>query len=401
MSSYIKKLYGHSRLYINGVLLLLQSVFCLSSCDNREWDVPHYGQKELKEICFVADTIFLDGSRTSLLGQWLMTPETLCFFDECVVGVKVYSLSGDFVDEYVQEGRGPNEMISPSWISAYDPESRTFVIQDVNARLHRFDANFSCIWESRAAWFLTKSSRASNQKAMRKLYDYPDSEAHEIYEYNLDCHRIVATQNSIIMPIVSDHIKFNKYFITSHSREYFRTAHIFMQYETDSLDTAPLLFGNYPPVYKKGTLSMFSEYDFFQDKDTIFVSFAASPKIYKMLLDGTVLSSFGYPEKDITARYPAIRTFQAYEEKYREQRDKYGYYSRLSCYNGYVFRTCKLDGTHLWKLQVYERKNGNQIYDIEIPNNIEILGHADGFYYAAVGEDLEKECFIIIRFKLP
>ena len=73
-------------------------VFCLSSCDNREWDVPHYGRKELKEACFVADTIFMDGRRTSLLGQWLMTPETLCFFDECMVGVKVYSLSGDFID---------------------------------------------------------------------------------------------------------------------------------------------------------------------------------------------------------------------------------------------------------------------------------------------------------------
>ena len=400
MSISIRKWNWHNQFYFNGFLLLLMCVFCLSSCDNREWDVPHYGRKELKEACFVADTIFMDGRRTSLLGQWLMTPETLCFFDECMVGVKVYSLSGDFIDEYIHEGRGPGEMISPSWISDYDSESETFVIQDINARLYRFTANFSCIWESRAAWFLTKSSRISDNHAMRKLYDYPDSEAHEIYEYNLDCHRIVATQNSVIMPIVSDHIKFNKYYITSHSRKYFRTAHTFMRYGTDSLDKAPVLFGNYPPIYKKGTLSMFSDYDFFQDKDTLFVSFAASPKIYKMLLDGTILSSFGYSEKDITSRYPGIRTFQAYEEKYQVQREKFGYYSRLSCYNGYVFRTCKLDGNSLWKLQVYERENGNLVYDLIIPNNIEILGYADGFYYAVAGEDLEKERFIIIRFKL-
>ena len=119
-----------------------------------------------------------------------------------------------------------------------------------------------------------------------------------------------------------------------------------------------------------------------------------------MLLDGTILSSFGYSEKDITSRYPGIRTFQAYEEKYQVQREKFGYYSRLSCYNGYVFRTCKLDGNSLWKLQVYERENGNLVYDLIIPNNIEILGYADGFYYAVAGEDLEKERFIIIRFKL-
>lgn len=403
MSAYFKKYSGCSRLYIIRIILLsliiIEGISCESDVDAM-WDVPHYGRKDIHNHTFTADTLFLDGSKTSMIGQWLLASGQFYFFDECVVGVKVYSLSGDLVGEYIQEGRGPNEMFSPSWISAYDQESETFVIQDNNARLHRFDTTFTCLWETGAAWFLTKSNRVADNSAMRKLYDYPDPEAHEIYEYNLDCHRMLAKQNRIIMPIVSDHFKFNKYNINSHSRKYYREAHTFMQYVMDSLAIAPSLFGTYPPVYKKGTLSMFSEYDYFQDADSLFVSFAASPYIYKMLLDGTIVASFGSREEGISGRYPAIRTFRKYEEQYRHQRDECGYYSRLTYYNGYVFRTCKLDGKNGWKLQVYERGSGDQVYDILMPNDVEVLGYTDDFYYAFVREDLEKEKFIIIRFKI-
>ena len=119
-----------------------------------------------------------------------------------------------------------------------------------------------------------------------------------------------------------------------------------------------------------------------------------------MLLDGTVIGSFGWQEKEILGRYPAIRSFQEYEERYRSQRAEFGYYSRLSCFNNYVFRTCKLDGKTCWKLQVYERQSGDLVHDIMIPNNIEILGCVDDYYYAFVREDLENEHFILIRFKI-
>ena len=325
----------------------------------------------------------------------------MLFFDECLVGVKEYSLDGTFLGEHIRQGRGPDEMISPSWIAAYDEYTNVLLIQDAGAaHLHLYDMDYHRIWETHKPFYMLDSTVTASSATLQSLYYHPDPERYEMYEYNLDCHRMAISKGTIVMPIVSDHVRFNKYYLCANSKSYYEKAHTFLvaRIDTLSFDFSPI--GNYPPVYKKGTLSIFSEYDFFVQDGYIYISFAADPKIYKMNMSGTIISSFGFREGDIAGVYPDITTFEDYEKNYGKQRASFGYYGRMLYANGYIFRTCKLDTPDKYSLQIYEMTTCNLIADISMENNIELLGFHDGYYYAYIGDDLEQEVFKVVKFRI-
>lgn len=378
-------------------LLMILSYSCFGG--HTEWDVEHIGEQRIiiSDLCQV-DTVILDGRRTSLLGQWIMARDGFCFFDECLVGIKNFALNGEYLSEHLNHGRGPDEMISPAWVTAYDHVSNIFVLQDSNAYLHILDSTFHIIWETPHPWFVP--SLNGSQERMASLYLHPDEDAYEIYEYNMDCNRMQVLNGQLIMPIVSDHIRFNKYYKSQHSKKYFRKAHTMMLYPLRDTLTHPVLFGHYPPIYRQGDLAMFSEYDFFVDDSCIFLSFAADPNIYQMGFNGQVIRSFGTREEGISGKYPPIKTFEQYEREYKRQRLQFGYYGRLFCTNGLIFRTVKLDGQGAWRLQIYERETLLQVGEVSLSSEIEMLGYRDPYYYAYVGEDLKSDSFKIIRFSL-
>lgn len=363
--------------------------------------IPHLGERKICYTKVICDSIKIDGSQTSLLGQWIMAEDTLYFFDACIVGVKAFTLDGQFVSEHIHHGRGPNEMVSPAEIAAYDPVTKRFLIQDTGTgNIYCFDSSFKQVWKTSKPFYLTDTCSATEPGKWQDLLLHPDPERYEIYEYNIDCHRINCTGGHLILPIVSDHIKFNKYYLSANSKKYFRTAHLFLSARADSVLTRPKLIGHYPSLYKSGTLSMFSEYDFYTDNHEIVISFAADSLIYRMDADGAFLATFGYACDGISGKYPAIKSFEEYETSYKKQRSHLGFYQKLSRHNGLIFRTCQQDNGKSWRLQIYDEKTWDQIGDIPIGSSWEILGFKEGYYYALVGESLNTEEFYLLRFKL-
>ena len=378
------------------VLLMVGICSCLRNVPN--WDQGRIVSQE--NICihsFDADTIYCDGANSSLLGQWLLVDNALYFFDDCIVSAKKYSLDGHLLGDYLNQGRGPDEIASPAWISAYDREKNLFLIHDGGSGfLHYYDTLFVRKWRSHSSLYQMGSGKSYNY-----LLIHPDPELFDIYEYNFDCNRMVSQSGEMIMPVVSDHVYFNKYYPRAHNKRYYRKAHILVLGKREGKKMEMSVFGNYPPIYKSGGLTMFSEYDFSLDQDTVFVSFAADPSIYKIGKDGAVLGSFGLAEPSIEGQYPPVNSIEEYEREYRVQRRRYGYYNRLFVSDKYVFRTCKLDGEKQeWILQIYDRDKYGLIGRISLTCPGEILGVNGGCYYAFIGEDLDKEQFKLIKFSL-
>ena len=385
----------------SGTNCILSALVIMASCSSHDmWDVPHYGSKDVQITSFSCDTITLDAKRTSMLGEWLMVEDRLYFFDEAIVGVKEYGLEGEFIQEYIRHGRGPGEMVSSSWAASYDRRDSSFVLMDSGmAKIHGFDRSFKKEWESKSAFYLLDTDSLNHEAKWRDLLTHPSPERFEIYEYNMDCRRIASDSGKLYIPIVSDHIKFNKYYLAAGSRTYFREAYLFLKSNADREFSELRLLGHYPPAYRKGTLSVFSEYDFYPDEGGITVSFAADSLIYHFNRLGDVDYTFGCGDAKIAGRYPAVRSFEAYEKEYRAQRKEYGYYGRLVRSNGNVFRTCHLDKDGGWVLQIFDDGTKDMVGYIPIGGNWEILGYNDGLYYAYIGENLEEENFRIVRFK--
>ena len=374
--------------------LLLCSMGCANHDGAYYADIPHVGEKKVTITAIQADTIYPDAAQTSLLGEWLMKDSVLYFIDNYAVGVKAYDKDGNFISENIRQGKGPNEMTLPALISAFDEKNGNLVIHDKFYNILRFTPNYEMTYNSNKGW-LDKLDADFDKAAVQELYENPDPEVPQMYDYNLTVRRMLCRADTVYLPVVTEHVSYNGYETSCNARDFWRISYLFLTFAIDDLEGSHKLFGHYPPAYYKKNIPVFSTYDFCMDREFLYVSFAADPLIYALDKQGKVLFSFGFADPDIAGDYPQTTTLEEYDEEFERQRAQYGYYDRIFLVDDLLFRTCKTD-KNIWKLQLY--RDYDLVGDIVIDGPMEVLGEYDGRYYAFVDVDLANECFKIIRF---
>lgn len=386
-------------------LIFSVSVFFLCGCagkgDGAYFGIGHYGTKSVVYTSVKVDTLRFGAQHTSLEGQWLMRDSILYFIDRYVVGVKAYSLEGEYLGEHIKQGRGPDEVLCASWVSAIDEPGGNFVFHDTNCAVQVFTPDtFRKLVDSEAAWFM-KLGEGFGEGSWQDLLHNPDPEIPQMYEYRFDCGRMLSADGQVILPVTTEHVSYNGYNVSSGAKDYWRHSYIFITFDPDDIAGTKHLFGHYPPVYHRKNIPAFSEYDFcFLDSGRLLVGFAADPLIYIMDTDGNIVGSLGFRDAYIKGDYPQTRTFDAYERNCRKIRTGNGYYGRMSHCGGLVFRTCRRDdGT--WMLQVYDDRTFDMVGDISLGDrDIEIVGEYGGHYWAYCDVDLAAEEFVMLRFSL-
>lgn len=375
-------------------------LFAVSSChhESSEYDdVPNYGQRNVTITSATFDTLRLDASHTSLSGQWHMKDSLLCFVDEYVVGVKEYDLAGDYVGEHIRQGNGPNEILAPSFSSTFDNLTGDLVMEDTNCFLHRFSSDYSKTYSLEKAWFTALDS-GFDSKEWENLKEHPSPEIPEMYEYNFECDRIQSVDSKVVIPVITEHVRYNGY-EKKYNKGFWSDSYIFISFSLDDLAGSRRLFGHYPPLYAERNIPIFAKYDSYAGSDGVTVGFAADYRIFMMDWSGRVTGCFGFPEEGISGRYPQTSTFDEYESSFNGQRKKFGFYDRLAKCGDYVFRTCHLDNNAGSRLQIY-----NSVFDLvgvlEVSPVFEIIGESQGCYYAYQGLDLDSEEFLIVRFRI-
>lgn len=384
---------------MSGIARILSLAFVMScTCCAYPSEYEHLPHKEPEQLSLKAvimDTLYIDAGKTSLSGEWHMRDSTLLFIDRYIVGVKEYSTDGTLVGEHILQGRGPGEMIAPTWSSAIDGDGN-LIMQDTNCFLYEFDKDYKETFNLKSAWF-NKLQDGFGMRSWDSLLHNPDPEAPMMYEYNYETGRNLYHENVLYMPIITEHVSYNGYNIIAHARKFWRQSYCFMSFDPHSLSTTKRLFLHYPPAYRKRNIPIFSTYDFTLRRDSILVSFSADPKIYVLDLGGALQYSFGHADPDISGKYPKTTSFDEYERQYDSHRSQYGFYGRLKFTGEYLFRTCKTDSGE-WKMQIYR---GNVLSgEFRITEPLEIIGEYGGIYFAAAKEDLRNEKFRIVRFRL-
>ena len=380
---------------ISGILCFL-SVSCVNVRTPYD-NVTRAGEEKISVVSLTFDTLRLDARFSSLEGRWYMGDSAIYFVDKYVVGVSEYDTCGNFVRSHIRQGRGPNEMTASAYSSAFDTETGDCIIQDSNCSLYRFNSSFEKVSATEAPWFMSLDS-AFTERDWKALYNNPDPESPEMYEYNYVCRRMCAYDGTVVIPVTTEHIRYNGF---DGNRAYWRDSYIFISLTPEAIPGTRRLFGHYPPVYQKRPIPVFADYDFFLSDSTLTVSFAADPAVYVMDYSGNVLCSFGAPEKGISMHYPSTRSFEEYERIYEESREEYGYYARLSSFGGYIFRSCKLDGTDGgWVLQIYDGKTYDLIGRVPVNAGFEVIGEYAGKFYAFQSVDADAEEFILLKFEI-
>lgn len=385
------------RLFILAVLVIL---YAASSChqEHGPYDgVETYGTKNITIVSLPFDTMRVDAKYTSLSGQWHIKDSVLCFVDEYAVGVKEYDLDGNFIGEHIRQGKGPNEVLAASFISTFDKVTGDFVMEDANCFIYRFSKDYKKLFSLDRAWF-TALSPNFGEKGWSDLYNNPDPEVPEMYEYNFECDRMRSVDSEVIMPVITEHVSYNGY-DRRLGKGFWTDSYIFIRFRPEDVASSKVLFGHYPPVYSKRNIPAFSKYDFCVDENGIIVTFAADSRIFMMDYDGNVTGSFGFPEEGISGDYPATSSFEEYESKRKRMMEEKGFYDRLARCGDYIFRTCRLDRSAGTILQIYDG-NYDLVGRVPVGDGFEVIGEYDGTYYAYNSLDLDFEQFILLNFKI-
>ncbi len=385
----------NNRLYrISGAALI---AFSMLSCHHAAIDeyagLEHKGSKNITLTTFSFDTIRIDASSTSLEGQWLMNGNKLVFLDKFLVGVKEFDLDGNFLGRYINKGNGPNEVLSPFFVSAYD-ESDNLVTMDGGWAIQVFDPSYKSLNKP----YRLLSDIEYKGRDWQNLLTKPDPEEVQMYEYNFYSKRIKSSKNKLIIPVITEHIRYNGYETGSNARDFWAESYIYMTVDMNKWTTGKV-FGHYPPVYQTKNIPVFSDHSFDIYQDKIYASFAADSLIYVRDMTGKLLYSIGYASDSIKGDYPQTKTFDEHELLKTKHLATYGHYGKLSIIGEYIFREYKNDGkSGQYGIQIY--RNDEMIGDVALDAPVEIIGKYGDYFYGVLPVNIDNEQFNLVKFQL-
>lgn len=372
------------------LIILATSIACRRSSTPEIFTSIDVLKDYSREFLFL-DTLIIDSSPTSMRGEWLINKERLFFVDYSVVGVREYDENGQFLSHHINQGRGPGESPSPFNSACFD-ENGNFYFTDSNWRFCKFDASFS----KKLAEYRFLSEGGYDMKDWNKLLLHPDPEVNEMYEFNLDSRSMALAGDKLLVPVYTEHVTFNAYTRFNHKR-FWRESYNFMLIDIEK-GRITEKFGHFPAIYQRKRIPSFCSYSTDVSGDKIYTSYAADSLIYVRDISGKPLYSFGTNVPGINDDYPTNKSYNDFAETKDKYRDESGYYTSIKSEGDYLFRSYKLPGENSYGIQIY---NGNSyIGYINSTEPIRVIGQIDGTYYVSAGIDIERDVFMIFRFRI-
>lgn len=374
------------------IFVIITLLYCIGCYDKKLTAFPHNGENSSFFTIKQFDTIYIDGSVTSLNGEWHTNGSSIFYNDYLITGLIEFDTLGNYIENRIKHGRASNEWVIPFAAAVFD-DSLLYSI-DLSWNLHSYDKQFN---KTTRPIPMLHDIPYSNSDWNNLLHN-PDVEEPRMYEYNLDSRNISIYNGKLVLPIITTHVKFNGFYIDAHSESFWKTSYILMEVNKDDFSTLKL-FGQYPYIYSTKNIPVFSNYSFDILNDELIVSFNADSLIYCYNKDGVMTNTFGYSASNIKDNYPETYTYEDFQKLRKEHLKDYGYYLHLKVIGNYIFRTYKSAGENSYGIQIYHGKD--LIGDVKTTQEAYVFGEIDGVYYAALPADIDNDCYKLLKFRLP
>ncbi|CDN32968.1 hypothetical protein BN938_2903 [Mucinivorans hirudinis] len=349
------------------IVLAILCYACTSSSKGEYEGLDNRSERNIKELRVVFDTVLIDGAITSMEGEWRVWGDKLIFADANMVGIRVFDSKGNFLARYINDGRGPNEMVSPC-VSVSILGENDLLLLDANMSMIRCDSLFG--FTQKVIAFAENWQPGDNEdvKDMHKA----DPENSMIYEYNVSTKYTKKLSDRIVAPILTEHYAFNGYF--ANVKNYWKNSYIFA-FMNDKTLRAEEKFGHFPPIYSEKNLPNFGFYNFDAGSDELlYVTFAIDSLIYAFDKNGKLRFSFGNsPDTFRDIVYTPTITFEEADERYWDDMEQGAYYNGIMIDGEKIVRSYKNQGVGTGGgVQVY---NDNVLeYDIKISLVAKLIG---------------------------
>lgn len=341
------------------------------------------------------DTFYIyaedENQMTSMEGDFFLQNDTLYFADPALSSIFCYDLNGKYINSHLSRGRGPQEILG---LNVITNDRNGYYIMDESWNIFTIDHNWNRTKEARINW--------NSDKSIKYLYNHPDPNETGIYEVEYaEPNLRILGKDYLVIPIVTDHVKYNGYggAYASHFYENAYTIGILTQ---DSAKLVKMMCNRSPIYAQYRYVPNFKNVIFDTYRDTLFFSFEIDPHIYLMDFPTSQVTGFGKAGQQMNTDYPETQSLEDSDEHNGEDRQKCGYYYDLRYIpeTALLFRSfhhgepLSYDG-----LQVY--KNMQLAAEYKVPKNFRVIGYSAPYYYASGDPDIDKEAMVFYRFQLP
>ncbi len=357
--------------------------------------VPFQGCKALECEELEYDTIYInsiDGEAlSSMIGNFFVHGDKICFADDELSTILTYDTLGRHIKNYLSFGRGPKEIMGLYHATNYGKDS--IMIIDGQWGLYYLDSEFNIVDKNRINW-----GEFAEIVDWNELKDKPDPNVKAMYEFEYYNGKIDSYNNSIVLPIVTEHINYNGY--GNNSKHFYRNASTFGVVRDYVLEQTLI---QRSPVYENYKYAPTFYHQIFDVLDNIlYFSFEADSLIYCMDLDSLeVVKSFGCEAVDIDKDYAEYNSVERCDENWKSDREKYGYYQELFAYSldkdNYLFRSFKRDSQG-YGVQLY--KNDTLIAETATPKNFKVFGYIAPYFYASSAYKSGVDSMYVHRIKI-
>lgn len=377
------------------IILIMLALFYVSvGCKTRSSDKAFFKNiiKREKRLCYSSispDAVKLDAIETSYSGYLSINNGYLYFVDNSLCWVFKFNTDGRFLNRYIGQGDGPNEL-PIKYIQFYSPTADGgFFFIGSSWDCFQFDSGFHRVNDYEMRWH----TNGTIQEAIK----HPDTTMMDGYSLGYFVSQIRITKDEVFLPLMSSHPLFNPTM-----EAYSKNARILAIMNMENGYVYKTI-GRLSPIFNQNkdvrTFSYIS-FDILSDNKMI-VCYPPDSLLY--VVDGSFNSTetFGFEGRDMLKEYNSVTDIYQFAKNWQLETKLKGYYHsvRYIPERGLLFRSYQKGGKEITDgLQIY--KMDTLVGDVDVPKGFKVEGFIAPYFYSNAFIDEVKGEIVVYRFKL-
>lgn len=368
------------------------TLFLLCGCNKKKTSYTSFFVEPMKNemnICIqsiVLDTMYSENINTSFVGFGGIYEDQIFFADKYFCWLYEFDRNLNLIDRKLGQGRGPTELTIGS-IMGYgiSPDNGNHYFIGGSNDIYRYDPD-----NNKTNTFSCYPGNLNEVPIESPEYPYDSPAFYGLIYNNM---KVKIHKDELYFKILGS----NSFLEIPFSESDRQSARIIKTINRNDGSTERLL-GRMSPAIKLMSACRRQQFDI-DSNGYFYVSFEADSLIYVYDNNYNIDYSFGFSGKIVNQDYIEFSTDDEFEKGYSSERATKGYYSSITVTNGYVFRTYKTGGTpSRTRMQIY--RDRTLLGDVEVPDNFEVMGYIEPYYYSDFIGDDEEETLKIYRFSL-
>jgi hypothetical protein len=335
------------------------------------------------------DSIILDSTSTSLVGNICLSKNRIFFVDTRLSSLYEFNFSGKYVGRHIGHGNGPDELpIKRIQFCSTLPAGGFFIVGPT-FDCYVFDSNYHRTDDFEMNWHKSTDDPDHLKN--------PDPNSTDPYSLAYIGGTFQIEKSTAYFSIFSQHRNFNP---TVNGFALSTKVLASMNLNDGYVDN---LIGMLSPVYQKAKNTSTFSYAYFElmPNQRFLIGYPADSHIYIASRDFQIRNVIGLPGREVCQNYSPVSNMIDFWRIWYKNTQEQGYYRAIKYVpeRDLIFRSYQKSGHDAPDgLQIY--KGDSLIADFDTPRGFDVSGYIEPWFYSNAFVDEERNQIKVYKFKL-